>query len=108
MRDQDMADVDVTSMGVWERASDALFEELKQRELEDEANGVVVDNPSRSRIKGGRLTEQNVKLWLSVVRIPVILLLPQPDRLPLESKRAYISTANIAHVHQIPTEAFGS
>ncbi|KIM40146.1 hypothetical protein M413DRAFT_446304 [Hebeloma cylindrosporum] len=66
MRDQDMADVDVTSAGVWERASDVLFEELKQRELEDEANGVVVDNPSRPRIKGGRLTEQNIKLWLSI------------------------------------------
>ncbi|KAF8906552.1 hypothetical protein CPB84DRAFT_1704809 [Gymnopilus junonius] len=66
MRDQDMADVDVTSPGVWERASDVLFEELKQRELEEEATGVVVDNPSRPRIKGGRLTEQNVKLWLSI------------------------------------------
>lgn len=77
MRDQDMADVDVTSPGVWERASDVLFEELKQRELEDEANGVVLDNPTRPRIKGGRLTEQNIKLWLSVVRIPnLCLLLP--------------------------------
>jgi len=74
MRDQDMADVDVTSAGVWERASDAVFEELKQRELEDEANGVVVDNPSRPRIKGGRLTEQNIKLWLSIVRILIIFI----------------------------------
>lgn len=69
MRDQDMADVDVTSPGVWERASDAGFEELRQQELDDEANGVVVDNPSRIRIRGGRLTEQNLKLWLSIVRI---------------------------------------
>ncbi|KDR75912.1 hypothetical protein GALMADRAFT_156836 [Galerina marginata CBS 339.88] len=66
MRDQDMADVDVTSPGVWDRASDVVFEELKQRELEEEANGIVVDNPSRPRIKGGRLTEQNVKVWLSI------------------------------------------
>ncbi|KAF8798729.1 hypothetical protein BYT27DRAFT_7228310 [Phlegmacium glaucopus] len=67
MRDQDMADVDVTSPGVWERASDAAFEELKQRILDDEANGIVtVDDASRPRIKGGRLTEQNVKLWLSI------------------------------------------
>ncbi|KAF8973288.1 hypothetical protein BDZ97DRAFT_1901048 [Flammula alnicola] len=66
MRDQDMADVDVSSPGAWERASDVLFEELKQRELEDEGNGVVIDNPSRPRVKGGRLTEQNVKLWLSI------------------------------------------
>ncbi|KAF9474233.1 hypothetical protein BDN70DRAFT_885073 [Pholiota conissans] len=66
MRDQDMADVDVTTPGVWDRASDVLFEELKQRELEEEANGVVVDIPSRPRAKGGRLTEQNLKLWLSI------------------------------------------
>ncbi|PPQ98600.1 hypothetical protein CVT24_003933 [Panaeolus cyanescens] len=66
MRDQDMADVDVTSPGVWERASDAAYEELKQRELEDEAKGIVVDDPSRPRAKGGRLTEQNLKLWLSI------------------------------------------
>jgi len=86
MRDQDMADVDVTSAGVWERASDGLFEELKQRELEDEANGVVVDKPTRPRIKGGRLTEQNIKLWLSVVRITNLCLrlpapLPSPTRI---------------------------
>ncbi|KAH9485406.1 hypothetical protein JR316_0002314 [Psilocybe cubensis] len=66
MRDQDMADVDVTSPGVWERASDVVFEELKARELEDEANGVIVEDSTRPRIKGGRLTEQNVKLWLSI------------------------------------------
>ncbi|PPQ67276.1 hypothetical protein CVT25_005860 [Psilocybe cyanescens] len=66
MRDQDMADVDVTSPGAWERASDVLFEDLKARELEEEANGIVVDNPTRPRIKGGRLTEQNVKHWLSI------------------------------------------
>jgi len=73
MRDQDMADVDVTSPGVWERASDALFEELRERELEDEAAGMVIDNSSRPKIKGGRLTEQNVKLWLSIVRNPIAL-----------------------------------
>lgn len=68
MRDQDMADVDVTSPGAWERESDAVFEDLKRRELEDEAKGLVtIDDPTRPRIKGGRLTEQNVKLWLSVV-----------------------------------------
>lgn len=67
MRDQDMADVDVTSPGVWERASDVQFEELKQREADEENNGIVVDNPSRPRVKGGRLTEQNLKIWLSIV-----------------------------------------
>ncbi|RDB16773.1 hypothetical protein Hypma_002608 [Hypsizygus marmoreus] len=67
MRDQDMADVDVTSPGVWERESDAAFEELKRREQEDEEKGLTpIDDPKRPRVKGGRLTEQNVKLWLSV------------------------------------------
>lgn len=77
MRDQDMADVDVTSPGVWERASDAVFEELKQRELDDEANGIfTADDPSRPRARGGRLTEQNVKLWLSIVSVCVNLSSP--------------------------------
>ncbi|KAJ7901828.1 hypothetical protein B0H14DRAFT_2668619 [Mycena olivaceomarginata] len=66
MRDQDMIDVDVTSPGIWERESDAMFEELKHRELEDEANGIVNEDPSRPRVRGGRLTEQNLKMWLSV------------------------------------------
>lgn len=69
MRDQDMVDVDVTSPGAWERESDAAFEECRQRELEDESKGVVVDDPTRPKIKGGRLTEQNIKMWLSVVRV---------------------------------------
>ncbi|KAG6837714.1 hypothetical protein H0H93_003516 [Arthromyces matolae] len=71
MRDEEMADVDVTSPGVWERESDAAFEELKRREEEDAAMGIVtIDNdPNRPRARGGRLTEQNLKLWLSVVRI---------------------------------------
>lgn len=67
MRDQDMADVDVTSPGVWERASDVLFEELMERELQDEANGVVVVDSSRPKARGGRLTEQHLKIWLSIV-----------------------------------------
>ena len=68
MRDQDMADVDVTSPGVWERESDMAFEDLKRQELEDEANGVLTtDDTTRPRVKGGRLTEQNLKLWLSIV-----------------------------------------
>ncbi len=31
----------------------AAFEELKQREIDDEANGVVVDYQSRPRVQGG-------------------------------------------------------
>jgi len=67
MRDQDMADVDVTTPGVWERESDAAFEDLRRREEEDDAAGIVNTDPARPRVKGGRLTEPNIKLWLSVV-----------------------------------------
>ena len=68
MRDQDMADVDVTSPGVWDRESDVAFEELKRKELEDERNGVVpTDPPTKPRVRGGHLTEQNLKLWLCIV-----------------------------------------
>ncbi|KIL66181.1 hypothetical protein M378DRAFT_403716 [Amanita muscaria Koide BX008] len=66
MRDQEMADVDVTSLGVWERESDILYEELKQREIEEEAKGSPSVDPSRPRAKGGRLTEQNLKQWLAL------------------------------------------
>ena len=72
MRDQDMADVDVTSPGVWERASDAAYEELKQREAEEEAAGIVNEDPNRPRARGGLLSEQNLKVWLTMVR-PEIL-----------------------------------
>ncbi|KAL0072358.1 hypothetical protein AAF712_000121 [Marasmius tenuissimus] len=67
MRDQDMADVDVTSPGVWERDSDVHYEDLKRREAEEAATGIVnTETPPRPRSVGGRLTEQNLKLWLSV------------------------------------------
>ncbi|KAL1735572.1 hypothetical protein EV714DRAFT_243648 [Schizophyllum commune] len=66
MRDQDMADVDVTSPGVWERASDAAYEDLKQREAEEEAAGIVNDDPNRPRARGGLLSEQNLKVWLTM------------------------------------------
>lgn len=84
MRDEDMADVDVTSPGVWDRESDAEYEELKRREEEDAANGLVtIDDPNRPRARGGRLTEQNLKLWLSVVRInqfhPFLPLIALPE-----------------------------
>ncbi|KAI0309802.1 hypothetical protein OF83DRAFT_1179206 [Amylostereum chailletii] len=67
MRDQDMADVDVTTRGVWARASDVAFDELLRRELEEEAAGIVPDDVSkRPRARGGRLTEANLKLWLQL------------------------------------------
>ncbi|KAG7098515.1 hypothetical protein E1B28_000459 [Marasmius oreades] len=67
MRDQDMADVDVASPGVWDRESDIHYEELKRREAEEEATGIInTETPPRPRAYGGKLTEQNIKLWLSV------------------------------------------
>ncbi|KAI0630169.1 hypothetical protein C8Q77DRAFT_1063579 [Trametes polyzona] len=68
MRDQDMADVDVTSPGVWDRESDILYEELCRREAEEEATGLASssDNHSRPRAKGGKLTEENLRFWLSI------------------------------------------
>lgn len=68
MRDQDMADVDVLSPGVWERESDAAYEDLCRREAEDEGTGKSSSShSSRPRAKGGLLSESNLKLWLSVV-----------------------------------------
>lgn len=60
MRDQDMADVDVSSPSVWERESDIFYEELKR----NEAAGLTSDD--KPRAVGGKLTEQNLKIWLSV------------------------------------------
>lgn len=93
MRDRDMADVDVTSPGVWERESDAGLRELIEREDEDERGWYEEHatelaqtghglRPPRRRSKGHRLTEQNVKIWLTMVscvylgfpRFPVDLL----------------------------------
>ncbi|KAF9071716.1 hypothetical protein BDP27DRAFT_1418823 [Rhodocollybia butyracea] len=67
MRDQDMADVDVTSPGMWDRESDIHYEELKRKEAEEKATGVInTDGPPRPKVNGGKLTEANLKLWLSV------------------------------------------
>ncbi|KAI5117106.1 hypothetical protein M0805_008225 [Coniferiporia weirii] len=81
MRDQDMADVDVTSPGVWDRESDVYYLDLCRHEIEEaeervrartsnsssESHGILrpVDQ-SRPRAKGNRLTEPNLKLWLSM------------------------------------------
>jgi hypothetical protein len=68
MRDQDMEGVDVTSPGVWARESDVHYEELRRRELEEEAMGLSPQEQQRPRARGGRLTEANLKLWLTLVR----------------------------------------
>lgn len=70
MRDQDMADVVVVGPGIWDRESDILFEELLRREEEEEASGISAsDCSSRPRARGGRLTEQNLKLWATMVSV---------------------------------------
>jgi hypothetical protein len=69
MRDQDMADVDVASPGIWARDSDVYFEDLLRRELDEESMGIPPQDPQRPRARGGWLTEANLKLWLSLVRL---------------------------------------
>ncbi|KAL0955895.1 hypothetical protein HGRIS_002092 [Hohenbuehelia grisea] len=73
MRDQDMADVDVLTPGVWERESDAQYQDLLQRELEEEATGIRYSangsgegHSQKPRARGGRLTEQNIRIWLTM------------------------------------------
>ncbi|THH07989.1 hypothetical protein EW145_g3017 [Phellinidium pouzarii] len=81
MRDQDMADVDVTGPGVWERESDVYYKDLCRQEIEEaeervrarasnsssESHAVLrPGDPGRPRAKGNRLTEPNLKLWMSM------------------------------------------
>ncbi|KAF9260126.1 hypothetical protein L218DRAFT_620669 [Marasmius fiardii PR-910] len=63
-RDRGMADVDVTSPGVWDRESDKDFEKLKRNERYNEV--ISVETPFKLRAFGEELTEQNIKLWLGV------------------------------------------
>jgi len=76
MRDQDMADVDVTSPGIWGRESDVHYEDLLRRELEEEELGVPPQEPHRPRARGGRLTDANLKLWLSLVCLFLAFSIP--------------------------------
>jgi hypothetical protein len=68
MRDQDLADVDVSSPDVWARESDVHYEDLLRRELEEEAIGVPPQEQQRLRARAGRLTEANLRVWHSLVR----------------------------------------
>ncbi|KAG6830165.1 hypothetical protein H0H92_001894 [Tricholoma furcatifolium] len=97
MRDEEMADVDVTSPGVWDRESDAAFEDLKRREEEDEARGIVtIDDPKRPRVKGGLLTEQNLKIWLNInPREPASR--QQTLRMYIKSQKALLEAEALAH-----------
>jgi len=105
MRDQEMADVDVTSPGVWDRASDAAFEELKRRDLEDEVNGIINNDPNRPRLRGGRLTEQNLRLWLSIVCINLIFHGAPCQLFCVESKGTSCPATNGFQICQVSTSA---
>jgi hypothetical protein len=68
MRDEDMADVDVTSPGMWDRESDVLFQELIEREAREAEAGIThADDPSWPTSTGDMLTEENLKDWLALV-----------------------------------------
>ncbi|KAG9085909.1 hypothetical protein FS749_004023 [Ceratobasidium sp. UAMH 11750] len=64
MRDRDMADVDVTSPGIWARESDVWYEELVRREEEEARSGAPPD-PIRRRTPahGMMLTTANLRIW---------------------------------------------
>lgn len=77
MRDRDMADVIVTGPGIWDRDSDVHLRDLLEREDQEEmawrerhaAELAVPGNklrPPRRASKGHRLTEQNLKIWLTL------------------------------------------
>ena len=77
-----MADVIVTGPGTWDRDSDVHLRDLLDREDEEErawrdrhaAELAVPGNklrPPRRASKGHRLTEQNLKIWLQLVRVIV-------------------------------------
>lgn len=85
MRDRDMADVIVIGPGIWDRESDIHLRELIDREDEEErawrerhaAELAVPGNrlrPPRRASKGHRLTEQNLKLWMSMVYFRIFFL----------------------------------
>lgn len=74
MRDRDMADVEVAADGVWERDSDADYRDLLRTEEEVEYRARMSGAPadyqqvsSKPRARGGPLTEDNVKVWLTMV-----------------------------------------
>ena len=61
-----MAEVDVTSPGIWERDSDVYYQDLIRSEEEAISNGTPISE-DRPRSTGDLLTETNLKLWLTMV-----------------------------------------
>lgn len=102
MRDQDMADVDVTGPGVWDRESDIHYRELVQKEAEEEVKKAAnpdylpAIDPNRPSTKGGRLTEQNLKLWLSLVSLIYLFFssaIAHLNHICIESPRTSVSAS---------------
>lgn len=70
MRDQDMADVDVTNPGAWERDSDVFYADLVQREEESQRTGIPLPvDPQRPAALADLLSETNMKVHLATVRL---------------------------------------
>lgn len=63
MRDRDMADVDVTGPGVWERASDAEFEEQMRWEQENPAENGSWSGDHAGGAGGGSLESGHGGTW---------------------------------------------
>lgn len=66
MRDRDVADVDVTSPGIWARESDVWYEELVRRE-EEETRASIPPDPQQRRTPPRPLTELNLLIWNQLV-----------------------------------------
>jgi len=106
MRDRDLADVDVTSPGVWSRPRDADYEDLVRGDREEDLGSdtrsslaherqSIAGNSSSSRpasrrvrARDSRLTEEGIRKWILVVRtlswsshciLHVRLLLPNAE-----------------------------
>lgn len=106
MRDQDMADVVVVGPGIWDRESDVLYKELLCREQEEEEAGVLSSEcSSRPRARGGRLTEQHLKVWHSMVREFLLMDYRNHNYFRLDSSRAGVQTADFGTVCEDPAES---
>jgi hypothetical protein len=115
MRDRDMADVDVTGPGVWERDSDVWFEELKRRdkEEEEEERKMGLSDLQRRRKKSmgnAALTEENMVIWLAKVSVFTTFLQREISDLwpTIESQRTASSVVDPPVVREITSSTPGS
>ncbi|KAL4078524.1 hypothetical protein V8B97DRAFT_1865531 [Scleroderma yunnanense] len=101
MRDQDMADVIVTGPGVWDRESDVLYEELLRREEDEEATGILHSEcSSRPRARGGRLIEQNLKLWNAMASLQPMARQQTLDQY-VKAQRSLLEAEALAHAQAV-------